>query len=153
MWPLRRITRDIQAENQEHLSDFNCLYSLHLKTLQTRHLEISAGHSGDSDWAYSPLQMLLLLLFSLCFYSECMYFKLLQLCVTLCDPMDCSPPGSSVQGILQARILEWVVMPFSRGSSQQRDGTQSPVSPALQEDSLPLVLPGEALCFCRHVFY
>ena len=38
-------------------------------------------------------------------------------CLILCDPMDCSPPGSSVHGILQARILEWVAMPFSRGSS------------------------------------
>ena len=41
--------------------------------------------------------------------------------LTLCDPMDCSPPGSSVLGILQARILEWVAIPFSRGSSQPRD--------------------------------
>ena len=48
--------------------------------------------------------------------------------------MDCSPPGSSVHGILQARILEWVAFPFSRGSSQPRDGTRSP---ALQADSLP----------------
>ena len=47
-----------------------------------------------------------------------------QLCLTLCDPMDCSPPGSSVHGILQARILEWVAMPSSRGSSQPRDRTQ-----------------------------
>ena len=37
------------------------------------------------------------------------------------DPMDCSPPGSSVHGILQARILEWVAIPFSRESSQPRD--------------------------------
>ena len=44
-----------------------------------------------------------------------------QSCPTLCDPMDCSPPGSSVYGILQARILEWVAFPFSRGSSQPRD--------------------------------
>ena len=41
------------------------------------------------------------------------YAKSLQLCLTLCDPMDCSPPGSSVHGILQARILEWIAMPFS----------------------------------------
>ena len=41
-----------------------------------------------------------------------------QLSPTLWDPMDCSPPGSSVHGILQARILEWLVIPFSRGSSQ-----------------------------------
>ena len=47
-----------------------------------------------------------------------------QSCLTLCDPMDCSPPGSSVHGILQAKILEWVAMPFSRGSSQPRDRTQ-----------------------------
>ena len=44
-----------------------------------------------------------------------------QLCPTLCNTMDCSPLGSSVHGILQARILEWVVMPFSRESSQPGD--------------------------------
>ena len=43
--------------------------------------------------------------------------KLLQLCPTLSDPMDYSPPGSSVHGILQARVLEWVAVPSSRGSS------------------------------------
>ena len=47
-----------------------------------------------------------------------------QLCLTLCDPMDCSLLGSSVHGILQARILEWVAIPFSRGSSQPKDWTQ-----------------------------
>ena len=46
-----------------------------------------------------------------------------QLCPTLCDPMDYSLPGSSVRGILQARILEWVTIDFSRGSSQPRDQT------------------------------
>ena len=44
-----------------------------------------------------------------------------QLYLTLCDPMDCSPLGSSVHGILQARILEWIAIPFSIGSSQLRD--------------------------------
>ena len=43
-----------------------------------------------------------------------------QSCPTLCDPMDCNPPGSSVHGISQARILEWVASSFSRGSSQPR---------------------------------
>ena len=47
--------------------------------------------------------------------------KPLQSCPTLCDPMDCSPPGSSVYGILQARILEWVAISFSRGFSRPRD--------------------------------
>ena len=66
----------------------------------------------------------------------CMFIKVevkvlvAQLCLTLCDPMDCSPPGSSAHGILQARVLEWVAILFSRGPSQ-------PWSPALQVDSLP----------------
>ena len=45
-----------------------------------------------------------------------------QPCPTLCDPMDCSPPGSSVHGIFQSRILEWVAISFSKGSSPPRDG-------------------------------
>ena len=48
--------------------------------------------------------------------------KSLQSCSTLCDPMDSSPPGSSFHGILQARILQWVAISSSRGSSRPRDG-------------------------------
>ena len=47
----------------------------------------------------------------------------LQSCPTLCNPKDCSPPGPSVHGTLQARILEWVAMPSSRGCSQPKDQT------------------------------
>ena len=47
-----------------------------------------------------------------------------QSCPTLCDPVDCSPPRSSVHGVLQARILEWVAISFSSGSSRPRDRTQ-----------------------------
>ena len=54
----------------------------------------------------------------------CMCVLVAQLCPTLCDPMDCSWPDSSVQGIFQARILDWVAIPFSRRSSQPRDWTQ-----------------------------
>ena len=61
--------------------------------------------------------------------------------LTLCDPMNCSLPGSSVHGILQARILEWVAVPFSRGSSQA--GTE-PRSPTLQADFLLSEPPGIA---------
>ena len=73
----------------------------------------------------------------------CVRAKLLQWCPTLYDPMNCSPPGSSVHGILQARILEWVAMPFSRGSSCPR------IEPRLlhllhwQAGSLPLAPPGK----------
>ena len=62
-----------------------------------------------------------------------------RLCPTLCDLMDCSLPGSSVHGDIQARILEWVAISFSRGSSQLRDWTGVfSNSPALQADSLLL---------------
>ena len=47
-----------------------------------------------------------------------------QSCPTLCDPVDCSPPGSSVQGISQARVLEWIAISSSRGSSWPRDWTR-----------------------------
>ena len=69
--------------------------------------------------------------------------KLLLLCQTLCDPMDCSLPGSSVRRILQTRILEWFFMPSSRGSSNPR------IKPALlcllhwQVGSWPLAPPGK----------
>ena len=49
-----------------------------------------------------------------------------QFCLTLCNPMDCSPPSSSVYGISQARILEWIVISFSGGSYQPRDQTMCP---------------------------
>ena len=55
--------------------------------------------------------------------TACMHAQLPQSCPTLCNPKDYSPPGSSVHGILQARILEWVAMPSSRESSQPRDRT------------------------------
>ena len=66
----------------------------------------------------------------------CVHAKLLQLCLTLCDPMDCSPPGSSVHGILKARIMEWAAMPSFRGWIK-------PMTPALQVVSLPTEPPGK----------
>ena len=54
-----------------------------------------------------------------------------QSCLTLCDPMDCSPRGSSVHGILLARILKWVAIPFSRGSSQPRGRTHVSITDAM----------------------
>ena len=66
--------------------------------------------------------------------------KVTQLCLTLCDSVDNSLPGSSAHGILQARILEWVTFPFSRVSFQPRI---KPRSPTLHVDSLPVELPGK----------
>ena len=56
--------------------------------------------------------------------ASCVCVLVTQSCLTLCDPMDCSPPGFSVHGILQERILEWVAIPFTRGSFRPRDRTQ-----------------------------
>ena len=56
-------------------------------------------------------------------YSKAKQSEVTQSCPTRCDPMDCSPPGSSIHGILQAKILEWVVISLSRGSFQPRDWT------------------------------
>ena len=69
------------------------------------------------------------LMVMLCFvHSESVFMtfesKVTQLCSTLCNPMDCSLLGSSVHGIFQARILEWIAISFSRGSFQLRDLTQ-----------------------------
>ena len=57
------------------------------------------------------------------FYICCWWCLVTKLCLTLCDSMDCNLPGSSVHGILRARILEWVAISFSRGSSPSRDRT------------------------------
>ena len=77
---------------------------------------------------------------------QMMHAKLLPSCLTLCHPMDYSPPGSSVHGVLQTRILEWVAIPFSRGSSRPRDRTSVSCIFCMGRwvDSLPLV-PTEKL--------
>ena len=68
--------------------------------------------------------------------------QVVQSCPTLCDPMDCSPPGSSVHGLFYARTLEWVAISFSR--DLPNPGIE-PRSPTLQMDSLPAELPGESV--------
>ena len=76
----------------------------------------------------------------------CVCHKLLQLCPTLCNPMDHSPPGFSVKGILQGWILEWVAMPFSRGSSIPMNQTHISLSPLhWQAGSLPLAPSGKPI--------
>ena len=100
------------------------LWTLWKKNLfQTRSLALAAFSLS--------LCIIFFLCASLCpnipFYKDTRHIglqeKVAQSCPTLCDPMDCSLPGSSVHGILQARILEWVAMPSSRGSSWSRGWT------------------------------
>ena len=116
-------------------------------------IELTLPSSVHGVWMYSlgnhswfTELFLLLLSLSVVFYSlwlllRCFWFSTfthstgrnvldhqcvsvrVQSCPTLCGPVDCSPPGSSVRGIFQARILEWVAIPYSRRSSQPRDRT------------------------------
>ena len=78
--------------------------------------------------------------------------------IQLCDPMDCSPSGSSVQGTFQARILEWAAISFSKDLSKPGIEPTFPVSPALQADSLPLESSGKSYAirykhlFIKHLF-
>ena len=72
-----------------------------------------------------------------------------QSCPTLCDPMNCSLPGSSVYGILQARIVEWKAIPFCRDFP---DPGMEPESPALQADSLLSEPPGKPIYIYIYIY-
>ena len=74
-----------------------------------------------------------------------------QLCLILCDPVNCSPSGSSVHGIFQARTLEWVAITFSKGSSQPRDQTHISCLLHWQAGSLPADPPGRSYLFHLNV--
>ena len=71
-------------------------------------------------YTYYSSTLVFIIVLALC---VCLCVLVAQSCLTLCNPMSCTLPGSSVHGIFQARILEWVVMPFSRGSSPPRGQT------------------------------
>ena len=82
----------------------------------------------------------------------------IQLCLILCNPVDCSPLDFSVHGIFQERLLEWVAIAFSRGSSQHRiflglpDPEIKPGSPVMQADSLPSEPLGAPCVFLIFIF-
>ena len=78
-------------------------------------------------------------------YPSLLHAKSLQSCPPLCNPMDCSPPGSSVHGILQARILEWAAIPSSRGSSQPRDLSHVSYCSCIAGNFLPLSHQGSLI--------
>ena len=98
------------------------------------HVHTSLGPSGG-DWKFRQKGTILAVMGVGVHVRTC---SVAQLCGILCDPMDCSPPGSSVHGISQSRILEWLAIPSSRGSCQPKDRTRISASPALQVDSLQL---------------
>ena len=94
------------------LSHFSCVRLFVTPWTVARQAPLSMGFSRQEYWSGLP------------FLTPHVLCLVTQLCPTLCNLMDYIPPGSSVHGILQARILEWVSMPSSRGSSPPRDWTQ-----------------------------
>ena len=96
----------------------------HMTPQAQNRIRIRSGHiqgwpecpqqeSGGQDACWSPATQ-----------WECRLYFVAQSCLTLCNPVDCSPPDSFVHGILQARILEWIAMPSDKGTSQPRNRTQ-----------------------------
>ena len=124
-----------------------------LADLRAKSMALYSGLIGKKDVNFSLLRdtyfgvSLLHLLPSNIHSQDCVHAKSLWLCPTLCDPMNCSPPGSSIHGVLQARILEWVAMP----SDLPNPGIKpvSPAVPTLQADSLPLSHRESPLDFFR----
>ena len=115
------------------------------------------GYSQQSSGSWLPCPgpghracVVILPIYCNCVHA-CMRVKSLQLCPTFCDPMDCSPPSSSVHGILQARILEWVAMSFSKEfcpycfikTKQWEAGIKSIKHYKRGEDRCPQVRPGK----------
>ena len=79
---------------------------------------VHCGHFWQINWIFKRIKNA-----QYNVWNMCARVLITQLCLTLCNPMDGSPPGSSVHEIFQAGILEWVAMPSSRGSSWPRDQT------------------------------
>ena len=136
------------AEGQTRLSNFTFTFHFHaLEKAMATHSSVIAwripgtgepggllsmgSHRVGHDWSDLAAAAIII----------CVCVCVAQSCSTLCDPMDCSPPGSSVHGIPQARILEWVAILFSRGSSQCRGQTQVSHMGADALPSEPLGIP------------
>ena len=117
-WGCQRVRHDLATKQQqkEHLES---LVVVALPFFKECYLLLLTGSDIDliclkTGWGTTVFH---------CNSCTCMPAKSIQSCLTLCDPMDRSPSGSSVHEILQARILEWVAVLSSRGSSWSRDPT------------------------------
>ena len=114
------LSKGLSSLLQHHSSKASILWHSALFTVQLSHLYMTTGKTiALTRWTFAGKAMSLL--FNMLSESES---EVAQSYPALCNPMDCSLPGSSLHGILQARVLEWVAISFSRGSSQPRDQTR-----------------------------
>ena len=112
-WPVNPPSWNLHEAIEFVWLDYCCVPSIY----------VSAKHTVDTQWTTVEWMIKLWNMNEgLSAYSVWMS-EVSQSCPTLCDPLNCSLPGYSVHGILQARILEWVAISFSRGSSWSRDQT------------------------------
>ena len=118
-----------------HYYPFPCLFQLLGSPCTLRPMAPSSSESASNGLSphrpsLSPASKVISSPTPPTFKEPCVYIEseseteVAQPCPTLCDPLDCSLPGSSLHGILQARVLEWVAISFSRGSSRPRNRTQ-----------------------------
>ena len=131
---------------------FRILKFLPISTYTLYNIVLARVHKISIFQSYLLIVFQHLLNYHSYWWHVCVY-SFAQSCPTLFDPMDCSPPGYSVHGILQARILRWVAMPFSRGSSQPKYQTRSPALQANFFTAEPLGKPiGGMTCLqiCIH---
>ena len=113
--------------------------------------ELSRVGTVDANSECRPPVLILHVVNSKPFGSQRGYVLCLvaQSCLTLCNPIDCSLPGSSIHGIFQARILEWVAMLSSGGSSQSRDQTQASCNAVRSCQGSPRILEWVVYPFSR----
>ena len=128
-WNTKAIVKGCRETGKELLSDSmanSTAYLSHISDLPSKVFCVQ-GESSQKHLFFSMTSSIGLIVTrsqkpSSC-VCVCVCVWITQLCPALCDPMNCSLPGFSVHGTLQARILEWIAIPFSRGSSQPRDRT------------------------------
>ena len=102
---------------------YSTILDLNLLLLYTATVVLMILMLIDSDTFFGSAEVFVVFFFHGKTFSAVIE-PIIQLCPTLCDPMDRSLPGFSIHGIFQASVLEWVVISFSRGSSQPRDQTR-----------------------------
>ena len=111
-----------------HSSNLHWSFILHMVIYMFQHYSLKSSHPPLVPHSPKVCSLHLCLFCCLAYRIVTVFLKSIgkesevsQSCLTLCDPMDCSLPGSSVHGIFQAIVLEWIAISFSRGSSQPRN--------------------------------
>ena len=132
LWSCQELAQETQQASESLLLGFPHGLTLHVKekrlsTLPPNHLASSEARDPLFPWLSSQPRISCQSIYpnSKCSAEVKVKGLVAQSCLTLCDPMDCSLPSSSVHGISPARILEWVAISFSTGSSQPRGQTQA----------------------------